>query len=184
MNIALTPRAIARSVVNPRLDDSLLLQVGWTLLRVVAGTVMIHNGLDKLDDIAGFASAYVEVIGLPFPIFFAYCAAFAEFIGSVLLIGGLLTRLAAAALTSTMLVAAYHHVLVAGFSIPYLELSVLYAACFTLFALGGGGPFSLDALLARLVSDREAAARKALETTYRVAEIDGGAAADRERLSS
>lgn len=44
-------------------------QLGWTVLRVVAGLFMIHNGLDKLADIEGFAAAYVEVIGLPFPSF-------------------------------------------------------------------------------------------------------------------
>lgn len=123
-------------------------QASWTLLRVVAGLVMIHNGLDKLSDIQSFADAYVSVIGLPFPVFFSYCAAYTELIGSVLLAIGLLTRPAAAGLVATMLVAMYHHVLVAGFSIPYLELSMLYAACFQLFLVNGGGQYSIDALLA------------------------------------
>lgn len=109
---------------------------------------MIHNGLDKLSNIESFAEAYVSIIGLPFPIFFSYCAAFAELIGAPLLAFGLLTRPAAAALLSTMLVAMYHHVLVAGFSIPYLELSMLYAACFQLFLVNGGGQYSIDAVLA------------------------------------
>jgi len=47
-----------------------------------------------------------------------------------------------------MLVAIYHHVLVAGFSIPYLELSALYAACFLFYLVNGGGLFSADALIA------------------------------------
>jgi putative oxidoreductase len=47
-----------------------------------------------------------------------------------------------------MLVAMYHHVLVAGFSIPYLELSMLYAACFQLLLVYGGGQYSVDAVLA------------------------------------
>ena len=47
-----------------------------------------------------------------------------------------------------MLVAMYHHVLVAGFSIPYLELSALYAACFLFFFVNGAGLFSADALIA------------------------------------
>jgi putative oxidoreductase len=109
---------------------------------------MIHNGLDKLSNIESFAEAYVSVLGLPFPIFFSYCAAFAELIGAPLLALGLLTRPAAAALLSTMLVAMYHHVKVAGFSIPYLELSMLYAACFQLFVVNGGGRYSVDAVLA------------------------------------
>ncbi len=115
---------------------------------------MIHNGLDKLSNIDSFAEAYVSVIGLPFPIFFSYCAAFAELMGAPLLALGLLTRPAAAALLSTMLVAMYHHVLVAGFSIPYLELSMLYAACFQLFLVYGGGQYSVDAILANQLNTR------------------------------
>ncbi|MGB3518251.1 MAG: DoxX family protein, partial [Elainellaceae cyanobacterium] len=53
-------------------------QTVWTILRVVAGVVMIHNGLDKLSNIESFAQAYVQVIGLPFPIFFSYVAAYTE----------------------------------------------------------------------------------------------------------
>ncbi len=108
---------------------------------------MIHNGLDKLSNIESFAQAYVQVIGLPFPIFFSYVAAFTELIGAPLLALGLLTRPAALGLFSTMCVAMYHHILVAGFSIPYLELSAIYAVCFLFFAINGGGLFSTDALI-------------------------------------
>lgn len=115
-----------------------------TVLRVVAGVIMIHNGLDKISDIPGFAEAYVSEIGLPFPIFFSYVAALTELIGAPLLIFGLLTRPAAFGLMSTMLVAIYHHVHVAGFSIPSIELSALYCVCFAFFAVNGAGQFSLD----------------------------------------
>ncbi|MGF1535827.1 MAG: DoxX family protein [Elainellaceae cyanobacterium] len=122
-------------------------QVAWTVLRVVAGTVMIHNGLDKLGDIESFAMAYVQVIGLPFPIFFSYVAALTELIGAPLLILGLFTRPAALGLFSTMLVAMYHHIKVAGLSIPYLELSALYSAVFLFFTINGPGLFAIDTLL-------------------------------------
>ncbi len=122
-------------------------QVAWTVLRVVAGLFMIHNGLDKLADIEGFATAYVEVIGLPFPVFFAYVAAYTELIAAPLVALGLLTRAAALGLFATMAVAMFHHIKVAGFSIPYLELSAIYAAIFLAFAVNGGGWFSLDQLL-------------------------------------
>jgi len=122
-------------------------QIAWTVLRVVAGTVMIHNGLDKLGDIESFAMAYVQVIGLPFPIFFSYVAALTELIGAPLLLLGLFTRPAALGLFSTMLVAMYHHIKVAGFSIPYLELSALYSAVFLFFAINGPGMFAVDTLL-------------------------------------
>ncbi|MEW5860066.1 MAG: DoxX family protein [Cyanobacteriota bacterium] len=148
MNTTERIAAYLAAVLKSTLPANSWLQISWTLLRFAAGLVMIHNGLDKLSNIESFAEAYVSVIGLPFPIFFSYCAAFAELIGAPLLAFGLLTRPAAAALLSTMLVAMYHHVLVAGFSIPYLELSMLYAACFQLFLVNGGGQYSIDAVLA------------------------------------
>lgn len=148
MNTTERLMAYLAAVLKPNRLDNSWFQISWTLLRIVAGLVMIHNGLDKLSNIQSFAEAYVSVIGLPFPIFFSYCAAFAELLGAPLLAFGLLTRPAAAALLSTMLVAMYHHILVAGFSIPYLELSLLYAACFQLFLVNGGGQYSVDALLA------------------------------------
>jgi putative oxidoreductase len=65
------PKQILSNVLRSDSVPPSLGQVGWTVLRVIAGLMMIHNGLDKLADIEGFAVAYVEVIGLPFPIFFA-----------------------------------------------------------------------------------------------------------------
>lgn len=126
--------ALRHDSVTPRWS-----QVAWTVLRVVAGLFMIHNGLDKLADIEGFATAYVEVIGLPFPIFFAYVAAYTELIAAPMVALGLLTRGAALGLFATMAVAMFHHIKVAGFSVPYLELSAIYAAIFLAFAVNGGG---------------------------------------------
>ncbi|TVQ15964.1 MAG: DoxX family protein [Leptolyngbya sp. DLM2.Bin15] len=138
----------ATAILKSNLSANYASQAAWTILRVVAGVVMIHNGLDKLSNIESFAQAYVQVIGLPFPIFFSYVAAYTELLGAPLLALGLLTRPAALGLLSTMVVAMYHHVLVAGLSIPYLELSVLYAACFLFYLVNGAGLFSADALIA------------------------------------
>lgn len=149
---------MARLSLSPTLvfqsygSDALLPQIAWTALRVAIGVFMIHNGFDKLDDIPGFAEAYVQVIGLPFPVFFSYVAAYSEVVGSLLLISGLLTRAGALALFGTMTVAIYHHILVAGFNIPYLELSSIYAAGSAFFLVNGGGRFSLDALLAKALN--------------------------------
>jgi putative oxidoreductase len=126
-----------------------LTQASLLLLRVVLGTMMIHNGFDKLSDISGFAEAYVEAIGLPFPIFFAYCAAITEVVASPLLILGFLTRPAALGLFTTMLVANYHHILIGGFSIPSIELSSIYAVSFAFFAVYGAGNYAIDTLIAK-----------------------------------
>lgn len=161
---------LLQALLRPTLSPNYPSQIAWTVLRIVAGVVMIHNGLDKLSNIESFAEAYVKVIGLPFPIFFSYLAGLTELIGAPLVALGFLTRPAALGLFSTMLVAMYHHVLVAGFSIPYLELSTLYAACFLFFTVNGAGLFSVDALLAGFLtaatSSQEATARQALESSY------------------
>ncbi|PZO39861.1 MAG: DoxX family protein [Pseudanabaena frigida] len=140
--------SIGRLILGSDTAPVSLTQASLLLLRVVLGTVMVHNGLDKLADISGFAEAYVEAIGLPFPIFFAYCAALTEVVASPLLIIGLITRPAALGLFMTMLVANYHHILIGGFSIPSIELSSIYAASFAFFAVYGGGKYSIDTLLA------------------------------------
>ena len=140
--------SLGLSVLRSNFSANYPSQIAWTILRVVAGTVMIHNGLDKLGDIESFAMAYVQVIGLPFPIFFSYVAGLTELIAAPLLILGLFTRPAALGLFSTMLVAMYHHIKVAGLSIPYLELSALYSVVFLFFTINGPGLFAADTWLA------------------------------------
>ena len=173
MNISLSlmqPFRILNRILSTDFQRNTLLQVTWTLLRVVAGVCMIHNGLDKLSDIEGFSAAYVEVIGLPFPIFFSYVAAFTELLASPLLAIGLLTRPAALGLLGTMLVAMYHHILVAGFNIPYLELPAIYTSIFIFFLINGAGKFSVDNLLltwvTKMIVMRTQRRLELLETTY------------------
>jgi putative oxidoreductase len=166
--------ALSIGLLRPSFTPSYVSQFGLTTLRIVAGLVMIHNGLDKLADIPSFADAYVRVIGLPFPIFLSYCAAYTELIAAPLLALGLLARPAAAGLFGTMSVAMYHHILVAGFSVPYLELSMLYAACFLFFTLNGAGLFSIDALLSGWLTSglekNSAQAISSLEQSYKTLE--------------
>lgn len=140
--------ARAAYLFKPNVNPNLWSQTTLTILRVVIGVMMIHNGQDKLADIENFARAYVEYLGLPFPIFLSYIAAYTELIGAPLVAIGLLTRPAAFGLFGTMCVAMYHHISVAGLSLPYLELSAIYAGAFLYFTVNGAGLFSLDALIA------------------------------------
>jgi len=145
---------ILTTVLRPNLAINAGFEITSTLLRVIVGLLIIHNGLDKLSNIESFAQAYVEYIGLPFPIFFSYVAAFTESIGGPLLALGLLTRPSSLGLLATMCVAMYHHILVAGFSIPYLELSAIYAACFLFFTINGATSFSIDAWLTGILQNQ------------------------------
>lgn len=138
----------AAYIFKPNVNPNLLSQATLAILRVVLGIMMVHNGQDKLADIESFAAAYVEYLGLPFPIFLSYVAAFTELIGAPLVAFGLLTRPAALGLFGTMCVAMYHHISVAGLSLPYLELSAIYAGAFLYFTVNGAGLFSADAMIA------------------------------------
>lgn len=131
--------------VNPT-GTSLASQIAWSAVRVIVGLLMIHNGLDKLADVPGFAQGVVAFIGIPFPIFFTYCAAYTEIISSILLILGALTQLSALSLLFTMFIALYFHLKKTGLEVPEFEMAGLYASLFLLFAINGGGKFSIDSL--------------------------------------
>ena len=152
--------ALSNLVFKPNVNTNLASQTTLALARLVIGLMMIHNGQDKLADIESFAQAYVAYLGLPFPIFLSYVAAYTELIGAPLVMIGLFTRPAAFGLFGTMCVAMYHHIKVAGLSLPYLELSAIYAACFLYFTENGAGLFSFDALIANRI-DTSALSAKA-----------------------
>ena len=138
-------------------DSNLTFQIAWTLLRVIAGAVMIHNGFHKLDDVQGFATGVVSgVLGFPFPTFLTYCAAYTQIVGSILLILGLLTRPAGIGLFFVMLVAIYFHVLEDGlFAISAYQGASLFATMFLFLIINGGGSFSLDSLIAKKVENSD-----------------------------
>ena len=99
---------------------------GLLILRLSIGTMLIHHGYEKTADIENFADAFVRPLGLPFPIFLSYIAAYSEIYGSWLIIFGLLTRLGALSIVGTISVAIYHALATSGFNIYLLELLILY----------------------------------------------------------
>jgi putative oxidoreductase len=135
-------------------NENLGFQITWTIFRVIVGLLMIHNGLSKLADVQGFADNVISVIGLPNPVFFTYCAAYVEIVGAILLSLGLLTRLNAAALLFTMLVAIYFHLKTDGFKIASFETASLYALSFLFLLINGGGAFSVDALIVKWLAGK------------------------------
>jgi putative oxidoreductase len=169
-------KSLSRIIFKPNVQPNAWNQSAWAILRVVVGIMMIHNGLDKLSNIESFAEAYVAYLGLPFPIFLSYVAAYTELIGAPLVAIGLFTRPAAIGLFSTMLVAMYHHISVAGLSFAYLELSAIYASAFFFFLVNGGGLFSFDALSVNWIDNTalSAQAKKVmlLEKIYNATEVD------------
>jgi putative oxidoreductase len=141
------PRLLAATLQSTAIENRAA-QVVWTISRVAVGLLMIHNGFSKLADVQGFANGVVSFIGLPYPVFLTYCAAYAEIGSSILLAVGLFTRLNALILLFTMLIALFFHLKKDGWHISPLETASLYALWFGFFLTNGGGLFSLDTAIA------------------------------------
>ena len=123
---------------------------GASILRVVVGVVFVAHGWRKI--MAGFdaVSSSFDAAGIPAPLPAAILVAIVEFVGGVLLILGLKTRLAVIPLAITMAVAMTVVHLKNGFFLPegYEFTLVLLAALITL-GLVGPGPLSVDRFLGR-----------------------------------
>jgi putative oxidoreductase len=148
------------------LREGRLANTGLLILRLAIGAMMIHHGQDKLADPQAFATNYVVPLHLPFPLFFAHVAGYSEILGSWLLILGLLSPLGALALTGTMGVATYHHILTSGLNIYVLELVVLYLGGSLALLLVGPGRYSFDGgIVAGLLADSSAPATNGSATS-------------------
>jgi putative oxidoreductase len=127
------------------------LDLGLTILRVIAGIVFAAHGGQKLfvfgvDGVAGgFAQLGIPLAGVAGP-----AVALVEFFGGLALVAGLLTRLAAAGLAVVMVGAIFIAHFAAGFFLPngYEFPLTLLGIAITL-VLTGAGSWSLDALIAR-----------------------------------
>lgn len=142
-------RSLSSTILESNLSQNAAFQIVWLIVRVTVGLFMIHNGFSKLADVPGFATGVVQTIGFPYPVFFTYCAAYTEIVASILLALGFLTRFSAISLFFTMLVAIYFHLKSTGLKIGEYETATLYALHYLIFAIGGGGNFAIDTLLAR-----------------------------------
>ena len=127
------------------------LDFGLLVIRVVLGIIMVAHGSQKLftfgyDGVtAGMAQS-----GLPLPAVSAALIIAAEFGGGLLLIAGLLSRFAAAAIAFGMTVASIQVHLPNGFFAPTgYEFTLMLAAAGLGIVLTGPGRFSLDALIAQ-----------------------------------
>ena len=132
---------------------------GALALRVGASALMVHHGIDKLGNPAGFAEFVVakHLAFLPGPLFFTYAAIAVQLVAPVGLALGVknfnLSRLCSLGLFGVMGMAVLFHLDEAGLEgFPFgvveaheygYELAAVYAFVFLYFAVAGPGKYSI-----------------------------------------
>lgn len=129
--------------------NAALRNIGWALLRIVSGILLMTHGYAKVSRAAadpnlqlGQFLETVRSLGFPMPEFFAWAAVVAELGGGFLIAIGFLTRPAAALAAFTMAVAVFSH---RDDPFAQQEKALLFLVIFLVFLLGGAGPVSFDA---------------------------------------
>lgn len=130
-----------------------------TIIRIVAGVVMLPHGLQKLlgwyggRGFNGQMQAFTQNMGIPW--IFAFLAIMAESFGALGLIVGLLGRVAALGVICVMVVAIYKVHRPHGFFMNWTgqqkgegyEFHLLMIAMAVVVLIWGSGPISIDALI-------------------------------------
>ncbi|MBP8809760.1 MAG: DoxX family protein [Kofleriaceae bacterium] len=121
-------------------------------LRIVLGVAFIKTGWGKLNNLDRVEKFFTS-LDIPAAHIQAPMVAGIEFVGGLLLLVGLGTRLAAALLVSVMAVAIYTAIWpeAAGWTEVLGGIEAIYLVAFLHLALTGGGAISLDRALTRWV---------------------------------
>jgi putative oxidoreductase len=126
-----------------------LAELGPLAVRVIVGTIMAAHGLQKVQAGPANFGAFLGQLGVPLPTLMGYVVTFVEVVGGVLLIVGLLSRLAALVLTIDLVVAILLVKVNLGFLSPPqggagAELDLALIAGFLVILLAGPGRLSVD----------------------------------------
>ncbi len=129
--------------------------IGILILRLFPGVVMfLNHGLNKIS--AGIAKwerlggALTDLIGFEsLKIFFGFMASYAESIGALFIMFGLLTRFSSFLLFFTMMVASLKHYFEGEFS----ELAFIYGCIYFALIISGPGKYSVDNILKKMIGN-------------------------------
>ena len=124
--------------------------VAETVLRVVAGALLVTHGYSKILDPFG-AAGMVEGLGFYPGAFWSLLLSATEFFGGILVAIGLFTRPASFAAMIVLLVTVYFHGIVQAQGLGGAEKSILWAAIFLFFAVRGSNAHSVDARIGRQI---------------------------------
>jgi len=159
-------KAKVAKIVEPEVDpDSTMFDpiaepirdIATLALRLATCSLMVHHGLDKIQNVDGFsANVVAKFFGfLPGPAsFWTLSAAGTQIAGAGLLTVGILARPVAFSMMCTMLVAVIFHLLNTGgegFPLAVVsqhsynyELAAMYVGVLAYFAASGAGAYSID----------------------------------------
>ena len=121
--------------------NALSLDLGLLLLRLVSGAALLTHGYPKFQKVLEGNMQFGDPIGLGTPASL-YLSAFAEFICAILIILGLLTRLASIPLIINMAVVFF--IVHSADDFGTRELSLLYMGIFLTLFFTGPGRYSVD----------------------------------------
>jgi putative oxidoreductase len=126
--------------------SSTFLSIGFAAVRIITGILMVYHGLEifDADKIKGY-SQWLTDLKFPAPLLMAYLGKGAEFVGGLLLVAGLFTRLAALTLAITMLVVCF--VMGQGRIFTDDQHPFLFVLLAAVFFFTGAGKWSLDGLI-------------------------------------
>ena len=158
MNSSKAPQKVEVVVANPASnpDVNILGELSIFVLRIGFSLLMVHHGLEKLQDPQGFAEFVVGKY-FPFlpgdPVIWTFGAAITQLVCPLGLALGVFSRLSALGLFSTMAFAVYFHILdtgLEGFPLAVVEshnyafeLSFIYGAISLYFLCAGPGRLAL-----------------------------------------
>ncbi len=135
------------------------IQISLLLLRVILGVIIFAHGAQKVMGwfggygLAGTVGAFKNYMKIPAPM--TYIASFTEFLGSIFIAAGFLTRLSAIGILVTMIVAVIKVHWKSGFFLSSgdpnkgngFEFNLALAAIAIVLILTGAGQYSFDALI-------------------------------------
>ena len=158
MNTSKAPQKVEVVVANPASGSevNILGELSIFILRIGFCVLMIHHGLEKLQDPEGFAEFVVGKY-FPFlpgdPVIWTFGAAITQLVCPIGLALGIFARLSSLGLFSTMAFAVYFHILdtgLEGFPLAVVEahnyafeLSFIYGAISLYFLCAGPGRLAL-----------------------------------------
>lgn len=122
-------------------SNSISMDLGLLILRIVSGAALLTHGYSKFQKVINSDMKFGDPIGLGTATSL-HLSAFAEFVCAILIILGLLTRLASIPLIINMAVVFF--VVHAADDFGTKELPLLYLAMFLTIFFTGPGRYSVD----------------------------------------